>query len=79
MLQRNRSTADRNMERRTDKRFENSICTIHPEIGRIKNRLYDLGAIYASMTGSGSALFGIFEKEIENLDCIFEDYYTHIV
>ena len=59
--------------------FENSICTIHPEIGRIKNRLYDLGAIYASMTGSGSALFGIFEKEIENLDCIFEDYYTHIV
>lgn len=59
--------------------FENSICTIHPEIGRIKNRLYDLGAIYASMTGSGSALFGIFEKEIENLDCIFEDCYTHIV
>lgn len=42
--------------------FENSICTIHPEIGKIKNRLYDLGAIYASMTGSGSALFGIFEK-----------------
>jgi len=59
--------------------FENSICTIHPEIGKIKNRLYDLGAIYASMTGSGSALFGIFEKEIGNLDRIFEDCYTHIV
>lgn len=59
--------------------FEYSICTIHPEIGQIKSKLYDLGAIYASMTGSGSALFGIFKKEIKNLDLIFKNCYTYMV
>lgn len=34
-----------------------------PEIISIKQDLYDRGAIYASMTGSGSAVFGLFENE----------------
>lgn len=41
--------------------FEETIFPIHPEIGAIKQKLYDLGAVYASMSGSGSAVFGLFE------------------
>lgn len=59
--------------------FEQGISNSHPEIIKIKNKLYDLGAIYASMTGSGSALFGIFDKNIYNLDKEFKDCLTYIV
>lgn len=42
--------------------FEKSIFPHHPQIARIKQSLYDQGALYASMTGSGSSVYGIFEK-----------------
>lgn len=42
--------------------FEKTVFTAHPELEAIKQSLYDSGAIYASMSGSGSALFGIFTK-----------------
>jgi 4-diphosphocytidyl-2-C-methyl-D-erythritol kinase len=45
--------------------FEEPVCKAHPEIAAIKQQLYDAGAVYASMTGSGSTVFGIFEKEPE--------------
>lgn len=40
--------------------FEESIFKKHPALRAIKNSLYKAGAIYASMSGSGSALYGIF-------------------
>lgn len=43
--------------------FESSVFKKYPEIGAIKQQLYDLGAVYASMSGSGSSVFGFFEKE----------------
>ena len=43
--------------------FEEPVSKAHPEIGTIKQQLYDAGAVYASMTGSGSTVFGIFEKD----------------
>jgi 4-diphosphocytidyl-2-C-methyl-D-erythritol kinase len=43
--------------------FEKTIFSLHPEIGKIKKSLYDNGAIYASMSGSGSTVYGIFEKD----------------
>lgn len=43
--------------------FETSIFPNHPELKKIKNELYDNGAIYAAMSGSGSTLFGIFSEE----------------
>jgi 4-diphosphocytidyl-2-C-methyl-D-erythritol kinase len=43
--------------------FEKPVFEKFPAIGRIKQQLYDAGAIYASMSGSGSAVFGLFEKE----------------
>ena len=48
--------------------FESSIFTRFPEIAAIKDKLYDLGAVYAAMSGSGSAVYGIFKNPIENVD-----------
>jgi 4-diphosphocytidyl-2-C-methyl-D-erythritol kinase len=50
--------------------FEAPVCKVHPEIAAIKQQLYDAGALYASMTGSGSTVFGVFEKK-EKLDLVF--------
>lgn len=40
--------------------FEETVFAKYPELAAIKRSLYDCGAKYASMSGSGSALFGIF-------------------
>lgn len=45
--------------------FESSLFPRYPVLNELKNLLYDEGAIYASMTGSGSTVYGIFEKEIQ--------------
>lgn len=44
--------------------FEDSVFEKHPTISQIKNTLYQLGAAYASMSGSGSSVFALFEKNI---------------
>ena len=51
--------------------FEDSVFKLYPEIAAIKDKLYDMGAIYASMSGSGSSVFGIFREQIEFVDEIF--------
>ena len=45
--------------------FEASVFPKHPLIRQVKETLYELGAIYASMSGSGSSVFGIFDKPVE--------------
>jgi 4-diphosphocytidyl-2-C-methyl-D-erythritol kinase len=42
--------------------FEAPVFKAHPPLEAFKNYLYEQGAIYASMSGSGSSLFGIFPK-----------------
>lgn len=42
--------------------FEESVFAKHPELSKIKESLYRDGALYAAMSGSGSAVFGIFPK-----------------
>lgn len=44
--------------------FEKTVFEAHPEIGAIKDQLYALGASYASMSGSGSTVYGLFEKGV---------------
>lgn len=54
--------------------FERSVIKKYSDIGKVKNRLYDLGAVYSCMTGSGSAVFGIFKEANFNLEREFPDY-----
>lgn len=42
--------------------FEKTVFPLHPGIARLKQELYDRGAVYAAMSGSGSAVFGLFRK-----------------
>lgn len=56
--------------------FEASVFAKFSEIGAIKDQLYELGALYASMSGSGSSVFGIFKEECLNLQ-VFDDYIVH--
>lgn len=58
--------------------FEKSVFKHHTEISSIKEALYEKGAIYAAMSGSGAAVFGIFNKkpdlqELEQANQVFYD------
>lgn len=57
--------------------FEQSVFALHPEIEAIKQRLYNFGAVYAAMTGSGSAVFGIFQDTIEISKHFPSDMFTY--
>jgi 4-diphosphocytidyl-2-C-methyl-D-erythritol kinase len=45
--------------------FEDYVFRLYPQIGEIKRSLYRSGALYASMSGSGSTLYGIFREKPE--------------
>jgi len=45
--------------------FEKPVFSKYPNIRKIKEKLYRMGAIYSSLTGSGSAVYGLFDKETE--------------
>ncbi|MGB0524347.1 MAG: 4-(cytidine 5'-diphospho)-2-C-methyl-D-erythritol kinase [Flammeovirgaceae bacterium] len=44
--------------------FEESLFPNYPQLAQLKQRLYDAGARYASMTGSGSTVYGIFDEKV---------------
>jgi 4-diphosphocytidyl-2-C-methyl-D-erythritol kinase len=47
--------------------FEPSVFAQHPELQTLKNDLYHAGAMYAAMSGSGSTLFGLFDKKPDEI------------
>lgn len=51
--------------------FETPAFAQHPHLGNIKENLYAQGALYAQMSGSGSALFGIFRECPEDIEKAF--------
>ncbi len=55
--------------------FETPVFHHYPEIASIKESLYESGAVYASMSGSGSTVFGIFHKKTEQLPAFPESYF----
>lgn len=59
--------------------FEAPIFAMHPELAAIKQSLYDAGAVYAAMSGSGSALFGIFREQPTGLDKEFEGMFCQVM
>lgn len=59
--------------------FEEPIFKMHPELEAIKQKLYDQGAVYASMSGSGSALYGIFKKEPKGIEEQFDGMFCEVM
>ena len=42
--------------------FEKSLFTEYPAMADLKESLYSIGAVYSSVSGSGSAVYGLFDK-----------------
>ena len=59
--------------------FEKSIFAIHPILATIKEKLYEHGALYAQMSGSGSTIFGIFGQKPTSIEELFPDMFTYSV
>lgn len=57
--------------------FECSVFAAYPRIGEIKRALYDSGAIYASMSGSGASVFGLFAKDSLPCELPFENCFVY--
>lgn len=53
--------------------FEQSILEQHPQIAMVKRQIIDAGALYTAMSGSGSAIFGLFNHS-KNIDTPFFQY-----
>ena len=51
--------------------FEASVFAKYPEIKALKERMYELGAVYAAMSGSGSSVYGLFKNSLEDVDTHF--------
>lgn len=57
--------------------FEESVFASHPVLAEIKQELYHQGAVYASMSGSGSTIFGLFRSRPQ-CEAVFEEYFTFV-
>lgn len=57
--------------------FEPSIFKKYPAIQQVKEKLYSFGATYASMSGSGASVFGLFEKPVDfRREFVAMDYWS---
>jgi len=56
--------------------FEVPIFSAYSEIAQLKQKLYDLGALYTAMSGSGSTVFAIFENKLKEEIKFPETYYV---
>jgi 4-diphosphocytidyl-2-C-methyl-D-erythritol kinase len=55
--------------------FETPVASRLPVINEIKDKLYSEGAFYASMSGSGSAVYGLFENDIDVAERFVPHFY----
>jgi len=53
--------------------FEEPVFAQYPELAAIKEKLYQSGAVYVQMSGSGSAIYGIFRKDPASLKVVFKE------
>ena len=57
--------------------FEKSVFLHYPKIAAIKATLYDMGAVYASMSGSGSCVYALFHDRQPEVKDIFPDCFVY--
>ncbi len=55
--------------------FEEPVFKKYPQIRTIKEKMYELGALYACMSGSGSTVFGIFRHPVVTENLFQKDYF----
>ncbi len=55
--------------------FEESVFKSEPLLVEIKNELYNHGACYAAMSGSGSSIFGLFEQQPSDISAFQEKFF----
>lgn len=58
--------------------FEDTVFPQFPKLKKIKEQLYNYGAVYAAMSGSGSTVYGIFKEKI-NLQEQFKEYFVSYI
>lgn len=56
--------------------FERSVFRAHPSIAAIKETLYDMGATFAAMSGSGSSVFALFDRPTPEAEKVFKDCFV---
>lgn len=56
--------------------FEPPVFSKHPLLGEIKQQLYDAGAIYAQMSGSGTSLFGLYKEKPDGISRLFQKHFN---
>lgn len=56
--------------------FEESIFPLFPEIKKVKEKLYDKGALFAIMSGSGASVFGVFKSVIDLSNTFPKEYFV---
>jgi 4-diphosphocytidyl-2-C-methyl-D-erythritol kinase len=59
--------------------FEEPVFAAHPQIKETKESLYQQGAIYAAMSGSGSTVFGIFDQNTDSVALKDNNYFIKII
>lgn len=59
--------------------FEEPVFRRHPELRAVKEKLYEMGAAYAQMSGSGSAIFGIFREEPQEVMRYASDMFVKVM
>lgn len=64
-----------NWRGKINNQFEETLFPNHPELAEIKAMMYQLGAVYSSMTGSGSAVYGLFNSPTKHLQSHFNSEY----
>ena len=59
--------------------FESPVAEKYPQIKTIKEDLYNMGAVYAAMSGSGSTVFGLFETAVSLTQFENQNYMTKLI
>lgn len=59
--------------------FETPVFKAHPEVEAVKNKLYEQGAVFALMSGSGSTVYGLFEKDFQPVFKFPENYFVKVL